>query len=99
MAEPVDDGAPGERPAAAGLVFQLSELFSGHFGVTFVVERLRAAAVGEFASRAEEEDDRTCAGRGDVGEDGGGINRRMRKRNHGDSKFWIFDFRFWISRR
>src|SRR5882724_5439379 len=55
MAQAVNDGAAGERPAAASFGFQLGQLFFSHFGVALIVERDRAAAVREFASGSEEQ--------------------------------------------
>ena len=53
----MDDDTFYHRPAAAGFGFQLGELPLGHFVVGFVVERDSLAAGGEFAGRAEEQDD------------------------------------------
>ena len=74
MAQAMDDGAAGQRPATASFGFKLGELFLGHFGVAFVVERRGAAALGKFAGCAEEQDDRAGVTRGNLGEDGGRID-------------------------
>src|SRR3990172_1415183 len=52
-AQAVHDQTFYKRPAAAGLGFQLSQLFLGHFVVCLVIERHGPPARGELAGRTQ----------------------------------------------
>lgn len=82
VAEAMDDGAAGEGPAAAGLGFQFGQLLLGHLGIALIVERCGAAALGEFASGTQEQNDRAGVVRGHLGQDGGGVDGFLGEGNH-----------------
>ena len=70
VAQAMDDDAFYQRPAAAGLGFQLGQLLLGHFVVGLVVERDGSPAGGDLPRRAEKQHDRPGRGLRRRGEQG-----------------------------